>query len=110
MKAIKKITVFYTDGTFEDIEKTQPVEQSKYFPSVVPANPTIVPNTINPSWWGGIPTSTTTSLKPETTTYQYSPQPIGSAQLTTVGIQALTSAQIASFSISSSTYSDKSQW
>ena len=104
MKSIKKITVFYTDGTFEDIEKVNAV------PGIMRAQD--VNPIVNPTWWGGMPpVSTSVTPKPETTTYQYSsPQPIGSAQLTTVGIQALTSAQIASFSITNSTYSDKSQW
>lgn len=111
MKSIKKITVFYTDGTFEDIEKPQTIDLGKinspsyqYGPTTPAVNPIV-----NPSWWGGMPVSTAATPNPNT----YSPQPLGSAQLSTTGIQALTSAQIASFTVTDSaiaSFPDRSQW
>jgi hypothetical protein len=77
MKSIKKITVFYTDGTFEDIEKTQTFDISKI-------NTAPVVNT-NP-WWNNNPTSYTyTASSP-------------AAGLNIAPVASLTTAQISTIS------------
>ena len=95
MKSIKKITVFYTDGTFEDIEKTQTVDLGK-----INTSPAVSPN----PWWTTQPQSYTYNAPistPKVETFTVSPQPMGSATLTTASIQALTTAQISSLTGSS---------
>lgn len=110
MKSIKKITVFYTDGTFEDIDKNQTIDLGKIhnpsFSMPVPtpiATPVPTNPVVNPNWWGGIPNVQAQAIM--------SPQPIGSARISTEGIQALTSAQISSLTVSSmSTITPGSEW
>lgn len=94
MKSIKKITVFYTDGTFEDIEKPQTFDLGK-----INTSPAVSPN-----WWQNQPISYTYNAPtstPKVETFNLSPQPLGSATLSTASIQALTTAQISSLSGSS---------
>lgn len=115
MKTVKKITVFYTDGTFEDFDKQNHFDVNKVAPGQ-PIFPTIYPT--SPSYqyqWGGlqaqgsyvtsqyIPTLSTQNITSLTTQSiaAHTPQPLGSATLlSTQGIQALTSAQISSLSVS----------
>ena len=109
MKTVKKITVFYTDGTFEDFDKQNHFDVNKAAPGQ-PIFPSIYPT---PSYqWGGpqaqgsyvtsqyIPTQSISALTTQSIA-ALTPQPLGSATLlSTQGIQALTSAQISSLSVS----------
>jgi len=83
MKSIKKITVFYSDGTFEDIEKHQTFDISK-ISSPTPTGPTTAPS---PNWWQNQPTSYAYK-----DTYNIKP----SLSISTQGIAALTTSQITS--------------
>ena len=111
MKTVKKITVFYTDGTFEDFDKQNFFDVNKVAPQPTPSYQW----NSSPNFWGGpqssgsyvtsqyIPTLTTQNITTLTTQNiaALTPQPLGSATLlSTQGIQALTSAQISSLSVS----------
>ena len=95
MKTVKKITVFYTDGTFDDFDKQNTLDIGKVAP--YQPTPSYQWNT-PPTSWGG-----PQSISTLTTTYipALTPQSLGSATiLSTQGIQALTSAQISSLTVS----------
>ena len=81
MKSIKKITVFYTDGTFEDIEKTQTFDIGK------------ITNNPNPGWSNTPPSYTHNT---PVTSYSFASK-AETTGLTTQGIAALTTSQISSF-------------
>jgi hypothetical protein len=81
MKSIKKIVVFYTDGTFEEMEKPQTIDLGK----ITTPSYTISHNMNSYS-------GSQESNKPMT--YSLNPSPIGT--LTTASIQALTTSQIQS--------------
>jgi len=80
MKSIKKITVFYTDGTFEDIEKPQTIDLGK-----INTSPTMAPN-----WWQNQPTSYT--YKEPTFTDGLKIEPV--ASLTTAQISTITGGSL----------------
>ena len=98
MKSIKKITVFYTDGTFEDIEKPQTIDLGKINPTPVPIS-TYVGEQYK--WPAPAQAPIASPVRHESITIR--PQPLGSAEITSYQIPALTTAQISS--LTSYTYS-----